>query len=196
MSGLDRATSPTRAQPFYTRIAIAGLLFFALGFMVFLALTLAQGDGEQAAFIAIFPVLAMVFAGLAWRLGQRTLIAVAVFALLNLAMNGLFLADPLTRVGSFFDFFIALIVIVGLLLALVGAVVAYVQHRRGTARPSATVAEARIFGAVAAAVLALGVLSAVLDFTPNPPKDTDGRREGSGRGWVRELQGRWPGVLG
>ena len=33
-------------------------------------------------------------------------------------------------------------------------------------------------------------------FTPNPPKDTDGRREDSGRGWVRELQGRWPGVLG
>ena len=29
---------------------------------------------------------------------------------------------------------------------------------------------------------------------PNPPKDTDGRREGSGRGWVRELQGRWPGL--
>ena len=28
---------------------------------------------------------------------------------------------------------------------------------------------------------------------PNPPKDTDGRREDSGRGWVREL---WPGVLG
>ena len=33
-------------------------------------------------------------------------------------------------------------------------------------------------------------------FSSNPPKDTDGRREGSGRGWVRELQGRWPGVLG
>ena len=30
-------------------------------------------------------------------------------------------------------------------------------------------------------------------FTPNPPKDTDGRREDSGRG-VRELQGRWPGL--
>ena len=36
----------------------------------------------------------------------------------------------------------------------------------------------------------------VLGLSPNPPKDTDGRREGSGRGWVRELQGRWPGVLG
>ena len=30
--------------------------------------------------------------------------------------------------------------------------------------------------------------------SPNPPKDTDGGREDSGRGWVRELQGRWPGV--
>ena len=35
-----------------------------------------------------------------------------------------------------------------------------------------------------------------LPVSPNPPKDTDGRREDSGRGWVRELQGRWPGVLG
>ena len=34
------------------------------------------------------------------------------------------------------------------------------------------------------------------EFNPNPPKDTDGRREDSGRGWVRELQGRWPGLLG
>ena len=39
-------------------------------------------------------------------------------------------------------------------------------------------------------------LEGVLCFNPNPPKDTDGRREDSGRGWVRELQGRWPGVLG
>ena len=29
--------------------------------------------------------------------------------------------------------------------------------------------------------------------SPNPPKDTDGRREDSGRG-VRELPGRWPGI--
>ena len=30
--------------------------------------------------------------------------------------------------------------------------------------------------------------------SPNPPKDTDGRREDSEREWVRELQGRWPGL--
>ena len=46
------------------------------------------------------------------------------------------------------------------------------------------------FGFLAAATLEL------VRLTPNPPKDTDGRREDSGRGWVRELQGRWPGVLG
>ena len=41
-----------------------------------------------------------------------------------------------------------------------------------------------------------GGLSPERRLSSNPPKDTDGRREGSGRGWVRELQGRWPGVLG
>ena len=33
----------------------------------------------------------------------------------------------------------------------------------------------------------------VVSVSPNPPKDTDGRREDSGRG-VRELRGRWPGL--
>ena len=32
-----------------------------------------------------------------------------------------------------------------------------------------------------------------IGLSPNPPKDTDGRREDSGRG-VRELPGRWPGL--
>ena len=42
----------------------------------------------------------------------------------------------------------------------------------------------------------ISVPAGIYTLSPNPPKDTDGRREGSGRGWVRELQGRWPGVLG
>ncbi len=47
------------------------------------------------------------------------------------------------------------------------------------------------------AVVNLNVeLATIARLSPNPPKDTDGRREDSGRGWVRELQGRWPGVLG
>ena len=50
--------------------------------------------------------------------------------------------------------------------------------------------------AEAVALRAAWVISEYFEFSPNPPKDTDGRREDSGRGWVRELQGRWPGVLG
>ena len=42
----------------------------------------------------------------------------------------------------------------------------------------------------------VGLCAPLFGLSPNPPKDTDGRREDSGRGWVRELQGRWPGVLG
>ena len=51
-----------------------------------------------------------------------------------------------------------------------------------------------LMSAVFAAATSMLVFKSSL--IPNPPKDTDGRREGSGRGWVRELQGRWPGVLG
>ena len=45
-------------------------------------------------------------------------------------------------------------------------------------------------------LLPIRPMQRILCLIPNPPKDTDGRREDSGRGWVRELQGRWPGVLG
>ena len=39
--------------------------------------------------------------------------------------------------------------------------------------------------------LGLSISSQLVELIPNPP---NGRREDSGRGWVRELQGRWPGV--
>ena len=54
-----------------------------------------------------------------------------------------------------------------------------------------------IFKPVVTLTVVTGSGTTQLEFTPNPPKDTelDGD-EGSGRGWVRELQGRWPGVLG
>ncbi len=39
------------------------------------------------------------------------------------------------------------------------------------------------------AVLLLPELDSLGDLSPNPPKDTDGRREESGRG-MRELQGK------
>ena len=32
----------------------------------------------------------------------------------------------------------------------------------------------------------MNLLILIVILSPNPPKDTDGRREDSGRGWVRE----------
>ena len=93
------------------------------------------------------------------------------------------------------------------------------QLRRPTAWSMLALAILSFFGGAVASVLPFGFLPfdpeqspdhylahavcgvaqlplTILLLSPNPPKDTDGRREGSGRGWVRELQGRWPGLLG
>ena len=56
--------------------------------------------------------------------------------------------------------------------------------------------EAGLQGFMAVPLVSRDAVVGVMTLSPNPPKDTDGRREDSGRGWVRELQGRWPGVLG
>ena len=53
-----------------------------------------------------------------------------------------------------------------------------------------------VFGLTSDVVAVTAGAHACVRLSPNPPKDTDGRREDSGRGWVRELQGRWPGLLG
>ena len=64
-------------------------------------------------------------------------------------------------------------------------------------RPRVALAYVWLTGIVTLSVFVQGgLIGAWLYNCPNPPKDTDGRREDSGRGWVRELQGRWPGVMG
>ncbi len=61
-----------------------------------------------------------------------------------------------------FDFVLPLLLTVGALLALVGAIVAFVQERRDTARRVSTRRERRTFAAIAVALLALFVLSGSL----------------------------------
>ena len=67
--------------------------------------------------------------------------------------------------NSFFDFVLPLLLGVGALLAVVGAVVAFVQQRRGTARRVSTRRERRTFAAIALALLALVILSGALHVT-------------------------------
>jgi len=53
-------------------------------------------------------------------------------------------------------------VLVGIILALVGGIIAFVQHRRGTDRTTATTNERRVFAGITVAVVALMLLSGVL----------------------------------
>ena len=151
-----------KTHPVYTRVAIVGLLLFALVSFVFSILTLIDGDAVTLGVFVISIVLSVVFAGLMWRFGRWALVLTAVWGFLNLYWGWLLVVLSLRYPNSFFDFVLPLLLTVGALLAVVGAIVAFVQQRRGTVRKVFTRAERRTFGAIAAALVALVVLSGTL----------------------------------
>ena len=149
-----------RSRPLYTRVAIVGLLLFAQVSLVF-AILPTEGEAGTLGFFIISIVLSVIVAGLMWRFGRWALVVAAVWGFLNLFWGWL-LVLSLSYPNSFFDFVLPLLLTVGALLALVGAVVTLVQQRRGTARTLSSRAERRTFGAIAVALLALSVLSGSL----------------------------------
>ena len=146
-----------KTHPVYTRVAVAGLMLFALVMFVFSIVTLINGDPVGLGIFIIFAVLSVIFAGLVWRFGRWALVLAALWGFLNLFWGSL-LGYP----NSFFDFVLPLLLTVGALLAVVGAMVAFVQQRRGTERTAATRAERRAFAATAVALLVLVILSGSL----------------------------------
>ncbi len=89
----------------------------------------------------------------------------ALWGLVNLGLWGWPLILALRYPNSFFDFVLPLLLTVGALLAVVGAIVAFVQQRRGATRTAATRAERRTFGAIAVVLLGLVILSGALHVT-------------------------------
>jgi len=160
MSEMTLSTSGRKTRPVYTRVAIVGLLLFALVSFVF-AILPAGGEATTLGFFIIYIVLSVVFAGLVWRFGRWALVVAAVWGFLNLWWGWLLFLS-LSFPHSFFDFVLPLLLTVGALLAVVGAIVAFVQQRRGTVRKVFTRAERRTFGAIAVALVALVVLSGTL----------------------------------
>ena len=163
MSEAGAVVRASKARPFYTRVAIAGLVVFALASLIFLILSTIQGGAEGLVYQVIFAVLSLIAAGLAWIFGRWALIVAAVIAFLSLLSSGFFLAYPLSHPNSFFDFFLSLLLAVGLLVALVGAIMGNLQRWRGSLRISATAGEIRAFGAFALAIVVLGIFSAAMD---------------------------------
>jgi len=155
----------------YTRVAITGLLLIALVSFGFIIITLidilALNAGEVSTLVSfvIAIVLSVIFAGLVWRFGRWALVLAALWGVPNLLLWGSLLFHPLRYLNSFFDFVLPLLLTVGAFLAVVGAIVAFVQQRRGTARTAATRPERRTFGAIAVVVLGLVILSGTLHIT-------------------------------
>ena len=159
MTEVTTSISGWNTRPLYTRVAIAGLLLSALVSLVFAALS--QGEASTVGFFIISIVLSVIFAGLMWRFGKWALVLAALWGLLNLFWGSV-LRISLSYPNSFFDFVLPLLLTVGALMAVVGAVVALVQQRRGTPRRVSTRRERWIFAAIAVALLALVVLSSTL----------------------------------
>ncbi len=159
MAEMTPSISGRGSRPLYTRVTIVGLLLFATVSLVFAAIPTGGEAGTLGVFI-ISIVLSGIVAGLMWRFGRWALVVAAVWGILILLLwGGLFLTISLSYPNSFFDFALPLLLTVGALLAVVGAIVAFVQQRRGTVRTVSSRAERRTFGAIAVVLLALSVLS-------------------------------------
>ena len=137
-------------------------MLFALVTLFFAVLSMIDGEASTVGVFIIFIFLSASFAGLMWRFGKWALVVAAVWGLVHLGLWGWLVILALSYPHSFFDFVLPLLLTVGALMAMAGAIVAFVQQRRGAPRTSATPAERRTFGAIAAVLLGLVVLSGSL----------------------------------
>jgi heme/copper-type cytochrome/quinol oxidase subunit 2 len=150
-----------RIRPFYARVTVLGLLIAAAAAVVALAASLLMGDTGSVLFILPFVILPALIAGLVWRFGTWALVLAAVIALLSLALIGPTVSFAVSHPESFGDFVIGLVLPVGMLIALVGALVALVQRARGRARSAPNRVERTVLTAVLVLLGAAVVFSAV-----------------------------------
>ena len=83
MAELTPLTSRWNTHPLYTRVAIAGLLLYALASLVFAILS-TDGEASNVVLFIILMVLSVIFAGLMWRFGKWAMVVAAVWGFLNL----------------------------------------------------------------------------------------------------------------
>ena len=102
MAELTPSTSGWKTHPLYTRVAIAGLLLYALVSLVFAVLS--QGEASTVGFFISLSVLSVIFVGLMWRFGRWALVVAALWGLVNLGLWGRPVIRALSYPNSFFPF--------------------------------------------------------------------------------------------
>ena len=86
MPETEALTSESAGRPFYSRLALAGLITIASTMVVLAIVQLASGDTSQLAFIIINVAIALIVAGLIWRFGSWALVLGAIAGLLGLGL--------------------------------------------------------------------------------------------------------------
>lgn len=173
---MQSMTVPRRSRPFYARVAALGFGLIALTGLIGLMTALAVGDtGESLIFSVVFVIVGLLVALALWTSGTWARVLGIVLSLLLFALVVPFASFPLSHPESATEFVPIIIMIIGALLGLVGAVVALIQSRRGTPRDRATSAE-RTGLATLMGILAMAALfSVVLTLTSRTPITAEAR---------------------
>ena len=163
MSETQAVTSESTGRPFYSRLAIGGLITIVVTMVVLGIVQLASGDTANVGFLIFNITIALIVAGLIWRFGSWALVLGAIAGLLGTGLSyGPYLLLSAGSINSVLDFGAAVVATVASVMALVGSVVAFAQLRRGAARIGATTLERNALRGVAAVVAVLVVVSAVV----------------------------------
>ena len=147
-----------KGLPFYTRVSITGLLVYA-------ALFWALGEPFLVVFASILAVPTLVAVVLARRYGRWAVLGAAIWATANMLLHSYNIVSALSHVGSFFDFGVALQITLSLIVAAVAGCVAFVQHRKGNARLSASSNESTALTVLVVVTVALMSVSGVMHLT-------------------------------
>ncbi len=162
------AETKAKSRTFYTRFTVMGLLVIALGSLF--------STVPEPPVGAIALVASLVVAGLVWKFGRWALALGAVFGLPPLAISVALLIVAIIHPSSFLEF-VPMVLLLGMggLIAVVGGVTTFVQHRRGTTRIAATPGEQWEFRAIAVVVVALTLVSGIVAITTRTTVSADGR---------------------
>ncbi|MDP8931820.1 MAG: cupredoxin domain-containing protein, partial [Actinomycetota bacterium] len=163
-------TPLSRARPVYTRVTVFGLLTVAVGLLVLLA-----ASGYTGLPLLPFIVVPLVVAALAWRFGTwaKILAAVIGLVLLVLGVQLGFLLPAFAHPDVFFEFMPAIAYLTGAAMAAAGGVTA--SWKRRDLRPDAARGERWVLTVTLAALILLGIVSAVASLASRTTVDMTNR---------------------
>ena len=163
MSESEAIMDDPTGRPFYTRLALGGLITIAATVVVLGIVQLGSGDTSNVVFLIINLGVSLIVAGLIWRSGSWALVLGAIAGLLGIVLvYGSYLITASGSFNSIFDFGAAVVATVGSVVAPVGSVVALMQIRRGRVRVAATAMERNTVRGVAVVVAVVVVVSGVV----------------------------------